>query len=154
MKYLSIIVIFIVMSFVVRNVSSTNWNIAIYSLALTFLVYKLFTNLWRYYKVRHSPTLEGTIISSTERNTGSGEEIKYDVDVKFTSPGTNKEYIIQSTIEKLPKNNMVDVLYNESYPESSRVYTKYDIWGNIFMAFLLVFFMYYLLKTIFHPSPQ
>ncbi len=149
MKFVPIIIFSILIYFVINNVSSDNWNIGIYGLFVSFFGYKLFVNLRHLYKIRRSPVCDGLIVSYTKQKPEEVEEINYDIEVKFYSPLNNQEYIIKSGIKVLPKDDLVDVVFDELYPRHSKVYPKFNLWENIFLGLPLIFFMYQLFKIIF-----
>jgi hypothetical protein len=147
-KYLPLIVFFVVMVFILKNVSSVNWNIGIYSLFILFLGYELFSNLRRLYKIRRSQVCDGLIISYAKQKPDNTDDENYNVEIKFTSPITAKEYLITTIIRGLQKNDLVDVVYDSSNPENSKVYAKFSMAGTIFIILPLLFFIYQLIKLL------
>ena len=149
MKFLPFLVFIGIMFYVLPNVSTDNWNIGIYGLFVCFVGYKLFQNLRQLYMIRRSPVCEGLIISYEKQKPAQADDINFDIEVKFYSPAGDDEYSVRSTIETLPKDGLVDVVFDEAHPRHSKVYPKFSLWNNIFLGLALIFFIYQLLKTIF-----
>lgn len=148
MKFLPVILIVVIGYFIINNVSGTNWNIGIYGLFVVLLGYKLFVNLKVLYKIRSARVCDGIIISYTKQKPDETENINYNVKVKFILPLNNKEYIVKSGIEFLPKNNVVDVMIDETNPENSKAYAKFNIAKNLWLVLPLLFFIYKLIESV------
>jgi hypothetical protein len=149
MKFLPIILFTAVTFIIIQNVSTGNWNIGIYALFVSFIGYKLFVNLRHLYMIRRSPVCDGVIVSYTKQKPEAEEEINYNIEVKFYSPVNNQEYITTSFIRDLPKDGLVDVVFDDIYPRHSKVYPKFNLWDNIFLGLPLIFFIYQLVDAIY-----
>lgn len=68
--------------------------------------------------------------------------------MKFILQLNNKEYIVKSGIEFLPKNNVVDVMIDETNPENSKAYAKFNIAKNLWLVLPLLFFIYKLIESV------
>ena len=136
------------MYLVINNVTTTSWNIVIYSLFVLFLGYKLYLSLKKYYKIKRTNVCEGTITYFIKLKPEHIEDINHSIKVKFNSPLDRTEYTIKSTIKMLPKDGKVDVIFDEADPENSKVETKFSLAENLWLVLPLLFFIYQLIKLV------
>ena len=136
------------MYLVINNVTTTSWNIVIYSLFVLFLGYKLYLSLKKYYKIKRANVCDGTITYFIKLKPENIEDINHSIKVKFNSPLDRTEYTIKSTIKMLPKDGKVDVIFDEADPENSKVETKFSLAENLWLVLPLLFFIYQLIKLV------